>query len=800
MFASTVKSGLITLALLFTLPAVAGVGVGSVQIELSPDFSLDSAFPAGDKPPTPSECTWDIADALDLAGINNLVEGVAFSHDVRQYLTTTDPADPPLSIIDISATAPFSDPGSGDNLVYDETTTGTGTFRIQAECDAGIVQSAVKSWTAAPADTVPDAPTGLQATVVSDDRIDLQWVASAGATSYKARLDGSVVASGITDTDHSYTGLDPSTTYALSVIATNATGDSVASSAVNATTEEAATSTFDPPYPRLFLRQAFSNMNVLDPDNSLSDFNSALAWVAKYHASMGNSGRSKTLAGGTVTSDELPGLIKGHANYNSSVGSMHTKYTNVTQIGTTGDEFSEGKSDVETTGGLSDWNVNVVGGGQVIDVGHAKEKMNYTTFVDEDHNGFQWTDWYANYEYAASGDAKAGFSCSNYPTVCDWGTGNDWVASSGKGLKEGEWDGVFEDDTAMWTGDAGTYLDGKDLDGLGGADLVTDADVKTAMSEGFVRLRGAWDDLFAVHPPGTLKYFIGNITAIVAHNDYWPLNMRSIFNGGLVEEFSGKTMTRKFGNYTTHDNATPLADGSPTQPWSGVLGMYRRAMDFSISPKMVAMGHEPEPEWREKWKTAGQKNNNWICEGGTCSTAAGSPNSCSGTGCKYPGNASHLSDYRLMRWALAFVMMDDGFFSTNQTTSTWNTGLPWYDEYVGGEEVNQVGWCGNEVDPPQRAAREQGVWYRVFQNCLVGHNPMRATPNVVQTKTITIPSAGTGFRWKKLKATVGGFTTDGNSGTQDATMNDNTFVTTCGNSGTYTVKEIDGFFFRKVAC
>jgi hypothetical protein len=111
--------------------------------------------------------------------------------------------------------------------------------------------------------------------------------------------------------------------------------------------------------------------------------------------------------------------------------------------------------------------------------------------------------------------------------------------------------------------------------------------------------------------------------------------------------------------------------------------------------------------------------------------------------------------------------MDDGYFSCNQTTSTWTTGIPWFDEYVGGSEVNSPGWLGYPVSgstgDPQRAAWSQGVWMREFDNGMVIMNPPRATPNTDQGKTVTVPSAGTGKRWKKLVAKTGGYTTDGTS-------------------------------------
>jgi hypothetical protein len=393
-----------------------------------------------------------------------------------------------------------------------------------------------------------------------------------------------------------------------------------------------------------------------------------------------------------------------------------------------------------------------------------KWNTNFFSWVTPDANGLKWAEWYPRYWNAAFDDSTGG--------------GVDWVIGNGHGIGEGAYDGVFCDDQAMITGQGGE-VSGADLDEDGTSDNANDADVKTARSQGYVDSSVEWRSLFTAHAKGTLKYFIGNVTAIALKTDIWPTNMRSIYNGGLVEEFSGKSKAQGFGSYTVNDDAE--------HAHSGMMGVYWRAMENCISPKIVAIGHEPEPEFRQKWGAPGAKANNWITEGG---------------GNRYPGVAADFSDWRLMRWALGCCLMDDGYFSCNQTTSTWTTGIPWFDEYVGGNEVNSPGWLGFPVSgstgDPQRAAWSQGVWMREFDNGMVIMNPPRATPNTDQGKTVTVPSAGTGKRWKKLIAKTGGYTTDGTSGTQDATFNNGAFVTASGATGSLVIREFDAVFLRRV--
>lgn len=95
--------------------------------------------------------------------------------------------------------------------------------------------------------TAPAAPTGLTATAASSSQINLSWTASSGATSYnvlRATTSGgpySTVATGVTTTTYSDTGLTASTTYYYVVQAVNGVGTSGNSNEASATTQAAAT-------------------------------------------------------------------------------------------------------------------------------------------------------------------------------------------------------------------------------------------------------------------------------------------------------------------------------------------------------------------------------------------------------------------------------------------------------------------------------------------------------------------------------------------------------------------------------
>jgi fibronectin type 3 domain-containing protein len=96
--------------------------------------------------------------------------------------------------------------------------------------------------TEASATTFAETPSGLAATVVSSSAIDLSWNATAGATGYDVKRSTSAggpfdtIASGVTTTTFSDSGLNAATTYHYVVSATNAAGASPDSASVNATT------------------------------------------------------------------------------------------------------------------------------------------------------------------------------------------------------------------------------------------------------------------------------------------------------------------------------------------------------------------------------------------------------------------------------------------------------------------------------------------------------------------------------------------------------------------------------------
>lgn len=78
--------------------------------------------------------------------------------------------------------------------------------------------------------TPPPPPTGVTATNVGSNRVDLSWNASAGATSYNVLRTPSPNPGSTTTTTFADTSVQPSTQYSYTVVAVNASGSSAPSS------------------------------------------------------------------------------------------------------------------------------------------------------------------------------------------------------------------------------------------------------------------------------------------------------------------------------------------------------------------------------------------------------------------------------------------------------------------------------------------------------------------------------------------------------------------------------------------
>lgn len=144
---------------------------------------------------------------------------------------------------------------------------------------------AVQSNTVPPIPQPPATPTGLAASPVSTNQINLTWSASSGATGYIVNRASSNIAT-TSATSFSDTGLARATPYCYTIVAKNNVGNSPATAAVCATTLEAATN-----YPAFNMDGAADSTNFLVASSGMTIY-AALRGTRLYVAtrSPGNSG------------------------------------------------------------------------------------------------------------------------------------------------------------------------------------------------------------------------------------------------------------------------------------------------------------------------------------------------------------------------------------------------------------------------------------------------------------------------------------------------------------------------------
>lgn len=643
---------------------------------------------------------------------------------------------------------------------------------------------------------------GLTAVAISSSEIELTFTAGSGPTPTSFTLNRSTTengpwtgnllpGNGLTS-PFVNSGLPAESTRFYRLQAFNATAASPYTVA-NATTleEPPVVGEFNPAFPRIGYRQGWSGA----PTSNASAITDIWGpWAAKYMVGFWTGSRNSTWASdtGTITLATLPAYIKGQALVHDGITRHATnvmvKYTNNMQISTTANVFEYNKC-LNESAGSKDWIIRLPNGTPV----SAGVNAPATNVLTNYYNPFTQADG-----SSGTGIPVGGLRYSQWQPRMWWyaatDTGGDWIIGNGKGISEGIWDGAFTDDQSITTGKAAT-TDGADLNGDGIAESITNATVMAARAQGMVDCSTHWKYLFSTHALGTAKYHLGNITAICsshdgagtnANIDTWPTALKQLYHGGMCEELTARSKQYGWGDYqdTSRDGLGNVV------PHSGFMGRYWRSMENCLPPELVLFGHETEPVFRTIWGTIGQtaKEPNWITEDGVR---------------KYPGvptvgagsNINGMSDYRIMRWAFCSCAQHDGYFTINQETSTWNTNLPWFDEYSGGVGVEQVGYLGYRIGDPPENPYEQGVWVSEFDNGLVIVNPNRNDPNVDYTKTITLPTPGVGKRWKRIQGRATGYTTTSNSGAQDLTVNNGQLIPT---NNLLTIREFDGLVLLRV--
>ncbi|MEO7098790.1 MAG: LamG-like jellyroll fold domain-containing protein, partial [Luteolibacter sp.] len=188
-----------------------------------------------------SEITAMTQAQMPLATVTGLQASAVSSGQIN--LTWTAGADATSYNVKRASTpgGPYTTVATGlTSSAYSNTglTSGTTYYYVVSGSNAGGEGS---NSTEASAATIPDAPASLTASTVSSARIDLAWGASTGATSYQVKRSATsggpytTLATGLSSTSYSDTGLDAGATWYYVVSASNS-GTSADSTQASATT------------------------------------------------------------------------------------------------------------------------------------------------------------------------------------------------------------------------------------------------------------------------------------------------------------------------------------------------------------------------------------------------------------------------------------------------------------------------------------------------------------------------------------------------------------------------------------
>lgn len=222
-------------------------------------------------------------------------------------------------------------------------------------------------------------------------------------------------------------------------------------------------------------------------------------------------------------------------------------YTNPPDMHHTNSTWSFPRNKIESerslNGRYSDWWLRTASGAKITAATEARDRLNMTPAVTRDSSGLIWPEWFARYLNAAPTDT------------------GDWVQASGKGYKQGAWDGVFVDN--VWvTRYYGVTADWDD-DGLD--EDYRDDTVQNLVVDGHIAYVNEWRKL---QPE---RYVIANLSSLVDKNSQ-PLHPRmyGIYDGGILEWIN---QAEDWGG------------------WSQMMADYRLGMEMSNAPKIVIFPH-----------------------------------------------------------------------------------------------------------------------------------------------------------------------------------------------------------------
>jgi hypothetical protein len=304
-------------------------------------------------------------------------------------------------------------------------------------------------------------------------------------------------------------------------------------------TAPAQSADFNPAYPRIAARPhgTLLKSSELDADTRLN---------AKHHVSILATHRTWKLDGFDMAT--LPAHIK---SYNPNI--QLVKYMNANQLDDNAQKWIHDKLFSERGGGGNgDWWKRTTSGKQIAGTSAGKNQINITRQTKPDKDGLQWPHWFVRYWNAAPRDSGSWVAPAGY--------------NKGRGLKEGDWDGVFLDAQHISTGAYAPSNVDYNSDGLN--EPPKELRTRNWVVDGHIAIVNEWRK---VQPS---RLVTGNYAYLASASERDPSPLAGVHDGGLIQDTTKK-------------------DGQ-SGGWPVMMKAYRRGLGLAGGPKIVIFHNKIE--------------------------------------------------------------------------------------------------------------------------------------------------------------------------------------------------------------
>lgn len=344
----------------------------------------------------------------------------------------------------------------------------------------------------------------------------------------------------------------------------------------------------NPPYPRLYAHAA--GIKSVDPEQ--------FGIIARYNVVMFGLWRTWESNGYTVKT--LPSYLK---SLNPNVKILNAQaivQTDNTRPKSVADIYDKMFAEAGANGN-GDWWLRTADGSHIAGYRNDYWRRNISPIVTPDRQGRSPAEWHFQWLYAKSTD------------------GVD-RATTGFGMREGDWDGIYQDDQYL----SGYFSPVADYNSDGFNDDRTNPTVQKWIIDGH------WSYRNAVKSAEPTWLFFGNIASYLAEVDdgkyAMPESLIGINDGAIFERINQR-------EYYTG--------------WAGMMRRYRLGLSWLTGPRAGVFMVDIKT-FRDFYPQA------------------------------------NFSDYRWNRYALCSALMDDGYYSIHDRSGGEFQTVPWFDEFWGG--------------------------------------------------------------------------------------------------------------------